>query len=182
MHDDNTGPDDFGSYGDAYLRHERRLEKVAEELVTLVRLHGGSWDLGRLNTAINQVLAKVSVFEQRQVLIMAALQAPQGSPEAIPWLVAALRKNKKRDEVFEIRSVALMHREAAPQQWDAAWRQATGSVPRWLKSPKNRYSPLRMAAWLELLRQGPGEWIRTLRIYTIQYRYRWSKGDRSPWW
>ncbi|MFB8003276.1 hypothetical protein [Nocardia sp. NPDC056000] len=166
-----------------YDNHWEKLDEAAGRLVAIVSLHGGSWELERLNAAINEVLDGVSVFEQRRVLIMAALRTPLGNPDAIPWLLAALRKNKDRDEIRDIRSAACMHRVAAPEQWDEAWRQATGSVPRWLrKEKKNRYNPLYMADWPQLLREGPGEWRRTLSIYWIQYRHRWSNGDRSPWW
>ena len=180
MDDDSTWSG--GGLGGWSDRHHRRMTDIAEELVESVRRYRETGRPELIPTAVDRAMARASVLEQPEMLIIAARLTPPGHPDAVAWLVSALRHNKHREQIQEIRMSARRHRAAAPREWDDAWRRATGSVPRWLKAEQIRYGPPRIVVWMDLLREGPGEWNRRMRIYVIQYRYRWSRGDRSPWW
>lgn len=149
------------------------------ELIDLVHRH--DQDPATQTEAVNRVLGRVAAYELSTVLHLAANSTPLGDTTAVAWLVGALRSTKDKSEILSIRALARRHRSAAPQDWDAAWRRVSGSVPRWLKAEQIYAEPWYVRC-MSPFRGGPREWPRTWWFYRMTYRERWRSGYRKPWW
>ncbi|MEV4207796.1 tetratricopeptide repeat protein [Nocardia salmonicida] len=133
-------------YSDLPTDNPAHVRNLAATLVNLKVLSVGDRDVDRAEEPRKSAIKLQSADDRATRLLARARALAAGDCRAASWLVAATDATTNQHVTAAIRDCARTHRGGNPQEWDAAWSAACGSIAAWLTCDPTQIDTAR--AWI----------------------------------